>query len=76
MMMAALSSSDTRAILEFLDDAATLFHALSSEDEGDDSEHVDSLLLRVESLLLNLSLLLELFPAEEGDELLRAVRDV
>ena len=73
--MAALSPSDSRAMVGFFDAAAVLINTVSAEAEGGRS-NIDYLLLETESLLLDMSLLHELFPPEDGDQLLRAISDV
>ena len=71
--MVSLSPSDTNVIVDFLD-AASVFVSSISEVIGQSA--IDDLLLQTESLLHDITYLLEVFPTEEGDVLLTAVAGV
>ena len=73
--MTALSERDRSSIIEFLDSASNSISVLSVEAERGATD-IDDLMLKVESLLQDVTLLLDLFPPEDGDKLLLGIADV
>lgn len=71
--MTALSERDRSSIIEFLDSASNSISVLSVEAERGATD-IDDLMLEVESLLQDVTLLLDLFPPEDGDNLLLRVK--